>query len=98
MRSQPRNGRSPRTCTGTVPRRSRSISSSPAWFQSTLYFLKIEYRGVVAHLADHPALELKTIPYFTTIEKAGQESAGQRAGPTNSGLDLRALLLHALSS
>jgi hypothetical protein len=39
-------------------------------------FLKTDYRGVVAHLADHPALvaalELKKIPHFTTIEKAAK--------------------------
>lgn len=39
-------------------------------------FLKTDYRGVVAHLADHPALvatlELKKIPHFTTVEKAAK--------------------------
>lgn len=39
-------------------------------------FLKTDYRGVVAHLADHPslvaALELTAIPHFTTIEKAAK--------------------------
>jgi hypothetical protein len=39
-------------------------------------FLKTDYRGVVAHLADHPtlaaALELTKVPHFTTIEKAAK--------------------------
>ncbi len=39
-------------------------------------FLKADYRGVIAHLADHPtlveALELTTIPHFTTVEKAAK--------------------------
>ena len=39
-------------------------------------FLKTDYRGVAAHLADHPtlaaALELTKIPHFTTIEKAAK--------------------------
>jgi hypothetical protein len=39
-------------------------------------FLKTDYRGVVAHLADHPALvaalELTKIPHFTTVEKAAK--------------------------
>jgi hypothetical protein len=39
-------------------------------------FLKTDYRGVVAHLADHPtlvaALELTQVPHFTTIEKAAK--------------------------
>lgn len=39
-------------------------------------FLRTDYRGVVAHLADHPALlatlELTNIPHFTTVEKASK--------------------------
>jgi hypothetical protein len=39
-------------------------------------FLKTDYRGVVAHLADHPpliaALELTKIPHYTTVEKAAK--------------------------
>jgi hypothetical protein len=39
-------------------------------------FLRADYRGVVAHLADHPALvttlELKKVPHFTTLQKASQ--------------------------
>jgi hypothetical protein len=39
-------------------------------------FLKADYRGLAAHLADHPtlvaALELVTVPHFTTIEKAAK--------------------------
>ena len=39
-------------------------------------FLKTDYRGVVAHLIDHPtvveALELKRIPHFTTLQKAAR--------------------------
>ena len=37
-------------------------------------FLKTDYRGVVAHLQDHPSLvemmELKRVPHFTTLQKA----------------------------
>jgi hypothetical protein len=39
-------------------------------------FLKTDYRGVAAHLADHPtlvaALELTKVPHFTTMEKAAK--------------------------
>jgi hypothetical protein len=39
-------------------------------------FLKTDYRGVVAHLIDHPAvveaLELNRIPHFTTLQKAAR--------------------------
>lgn len=39
-------------------------------------FLKTDYRGIVAHLADHPslvaALELTKIPHFTTVQKAAK--------------------------
>ena len=39
-------------------------------------FLKTDYRGVVAHLADHPALRetlgLKCVPHFTTLQKASR--------------------------
>jgi hypothetical protein len=39
-------------------------------------FLRTDYRGIVAHLADHPALiaalELTKIPHFTTVEKAAK--------------------------
>lgn len=39
-------------------------------------FLKTDYRGVVAHLADHPelrdVLRLNSVPHFTTLQKASQ--------------------------
>jgi hypothetical protein len=39
-------------------------------------FLKTDYRGIVAHLADHPtlveAMELKRVPHFTTLQKAAR--------------------------
>lgn len=39
-------------------------------------FLKTDYRGVVAHLADHPALRevlgLQHVPHFTTLQKASR--------------------------
>ena len=39
-------------------------------------FLRTDYRGIVAHLADHPtlvaALDLKKVPHFTTLQKAAQ--------------------------
>ncbi len=39
-------------------------------------FLKTDYRGVVAHLADHPTLRetlgLKCVPHFTTLQKASR--------------------------
>ncbi len=39
-------------------------------------FLKTDYRGVVAHLADHSALcellELREVPHFTTLHKASR--------------------------
>lgn len=39
-------------------------------------FLKTDYRGVVAHLADHPelceVLRLKRVPHFTTLQKASR--------------------------
>jgi hypothetical protein len=39
-------------------------------------FLKCDYRGVVAHLQDHPTLlvllELKFVPHFTTLQKASR--------------------------
>jgi len=39
-------------------------------------FLKVDYRGVVAHLEDHPTLlallELKFTPHFTTLQKASK--------------------------
>ena len=39
-------------------------------------FLKTDYRGVVAHLRDHPklreVLRLKSVPHFTTLQKASQ--------------------------
>jgi Transposase DDE domain len=38
--------------------------------------LKTDYRGIVEHLADHPALveamELKRIPHYTTLQKAAR--------------------------
>lgn len=39
-------------------------------------FLKTDYRGVVAHLADHPSLvellQLRCVPHFTTLQKASR--------------------------
>jgi hypothetical protein len=39
-------------------------------------FLKTDYRGVVAHLTDHPelreVLRLNSVPHFTTLQKASQ--------------------------
>lgn len=39
-------------------------------------FLKTDYRGVVAHLRDHPklreVLRLKSVPHFTTLQKASR--------------------------
>jgi hypothetical protein len=39
-------------------------------------FLKADYRGVVAHLADHPSLRevmgLEHVPHFTTLQKASR--------------------------
>lgn len=39
-------------------------------------FLKTDYRGVVAHLSDHPALQetlgLDCVPHFTTLQKASR--------------------------
>ena len=39
-------------------------------------FLKTDYRGVVAHLTDHPALVealgLKKVPHYTTLQKASR--------------------------
>ncbi len=39
-------------------------------------FLKTDYRGVVAHLADHPelrkVLRLECVPHFTTLQKASR--------------------------
>lgn len=39
-------------------------------------FLKTDYRGVVAHLLDHPklreVLRLQSVPHFTTLQKASQ--------------------------
>ena len=39
-------------------------------------FLKADYRGVVAHLEDHPTLcallEIKFVPHFTTLQKASR--------------------------
>jgi hypothetical protein len=44
-------------------------------------FLKTDYRGVVAHLADHSdvrgALALKNIPHFTTLQKASRRRLRQ---------------------
>src|SRR6516165_5162175 len=45
-------------------------------------FLKTDYRGLVAHLADHSdlvaALGLKAVPHFTTPQKASRRLLGQR--------------------
>jgi len=39
-------------------------------------FLKTDYRGLVAHLADHPTLmsilDLRAVPHFTTMQKASR--------------------------
>jgi hypothetical protein len=39
-------------------------------------FLKTDYRGVTAHLEDHPLLmsllEMKSVPHFTTLQKASR--------------------------
>ena len=39
-------------------------------------FLKTDYRGISAHLADHPtlveALELASVPHYTTLQKAAK--------------------------
>ena len=39
-------------------------------------FLRTDYRGLAAHLADHPSLlatlELKHVPHFTTFQKASR--------------------------
>lgn len=47
-------------------------------------FLKTDYRGLSAHLEDHPTLcgllELKQVPHFTTLQKAAQRLL--RAAPT----------------
>jgi hypothetical protein len=45
-------------------------------------FLKADYRGVAAHLEDHPALcallEMKTVPHFTTLHKASRRLLASR--------------------
>jgi Transposase DDE domain len=45
-------------------------------------FLKTDYRGLVAHLADHSdiraALKLQVVPHFTTPQKAGRRLLRQR--------------------
>ena len=45
-------------------------------------FLKTDYRGLVAHLADHSdirtALGLRAVPHFTTPQKAGRRLLRQR--------------------
>jgi hypothetical protein len=45
-------------------------------------FLKADYRGVVAHLEDHPTLlallELKYAPHFTTLQKASRRLLASR--------------------
>jgi Transposase DDE domain len=45
-------------------------------------FLKADYRGVVGHLNDHPSLlallELKTVPHFTTLQKASRRLLASR--------------------
>ena len=46
-------------------------------------FLKSDYRGVVEFLADCPELcrtiELKKVPHFTTLQKAGDVHTGREA-------------------
>jgi hypothetical protein len=52
-------------------------------------FLKTDYRGVVAHLVDNPALlallELKVVPHFTTLQKASRRLLA--CGPARRLLD-----------
>ena len=52
-------------------------------------FLKTDYRGVVAHLADHSslakAMELSRIPHFTTVQKAAYRLL--KAAPARHLLD-----------
>ena len=52
-------------------------------------FLKTDYRGLTAHLADHPPLvemlELRRVPHFTTVEKAAKRLL--KAAPARHLLD-----------
>lgn len=47
-------------------------------------FLKVDYRGLAAHLADHPALcwsiGLKAVPHYTTFQKAAARLLAARPG------------------
>jgi DDE family transposase len=59
-------------------------------------FLKTDYRGLSAHLADHPslveALELPHVPHFTTVEKAAKRLL--KAAPARRLLDAAVRLHH----
>ena len=52
-------------------------------------FLRTDYRGLAAHLADHPSLqatlELKQVPHFTTFQKASRRLL--LAGPARGLLE-----------
>lgn len=47
-------------------------------------FLRVDYRGLAAHLADHPALcwsiGLKAVPHYTTFQKAAARLLAVRPG------------------
>jgi hypothetical protein len=53
--------------------------------------LKTDYRGVAAHLADHPALvealELSKIPHVTTVEKAAKRLLNSAPGAAGTNAD-----------
>ena len=48
-------------------------------------FLRLDYRGLAAHLADHPDLArligLKAVPHYTTFQKAAAAAAEGGPGP-----------------
>ena len=53
-------------------------------------FLKTDYRGLAAHLTDHPVLtqtvlELCCVPHYTTFQKACAPVAGLAQGATTAG-------------
>ena len=55
-------------------------------------FSRLDYRGLAAHLDDHPDLctliDLKTVPHFTTFQKAAQRlqaAAAGRSTPCSTG-------------
>jgi hypothetical protein len=70
------------TATGVLPRYAHRYSpkkfTQPQLFACLVLktFLKTDYRGLTAHLADHAelrdALGLKTVPHFTTPQKASR--------------------------